>query len=102
MPGIGLDIDGAIQQAPQSLRQSISATPGGLGKRSATIAAARGGCQQNPCGSAIFTHFSRRLGAGLFSHVANKRPKHLILKINTRETCNPPALHASYTHVPLS
>lgn len=33
MPGIGLDIDGAIQQAPQSLRQSISATPVGWGKK---------------------------------------------------------------------
>jgi len=30
MPGIGLDIEGAIQQAPQSARQSISKSPGGL------------------------------------------------------------------------
>jgi len=30
MPGIGLDIEGAIQQAPQSVRQSISESPGGL------------------------------------------------------------------------
>jgi hypothetical protein len=30
MPGIGLDIEGAIQQAPQSARQSISESLGGL------------------------------------------------------------------------
>jgi hypothetical protein len=30
MPGIGLEIDGAMQQAPQSGRQSISASPGGV------------------------------------------------------------------------
>jgi hypothetical protein len=29
MPGIGLDIEGAVQQAPQSGRQSISNTPVG-------------------------------------------------------------------------
>jgi hypothetical protein len=66
MPGIGLDIDGAIQQAPQSLRQSISATPGGLGKRSATIAAARGGRQQNPCAPAIFTLIALRRPASSY------------------------------------
>ncbi|GJK51881.1 hypothetical protein TUM17560_42580 [Serratia marcescens] len=66
MPGIGLDIDGAIQQAPQSLRQSISATPGGLGKRSATIAAVRGGRQQNPCAPAIFTLIALRRPASSY------------------------------------
>ncbi len=32
MPGIGLDIDGAIQQAPQSLRQSITLLTVGWGE----------------------------------------------------------------------
>ncbi|WP_245956758.1 hypothetical protein [Edaphovirga cremea] len=38
IPGMGLDIEGAMQQAPQSVRQSISSAPVGWQNYCETIA----------------------------------------------------------------
>jgi hypothetical protein len=102
MPGIGLDIDGAIQQAPQSVRQSISAAPGGLAEvKRDNISSHDSPPEQSRFPANLYTHrFSSRAINGY--PMALKRSKQAHYRDSMHETSPFPSLHAPFAPVPLS
>jgi hypothetical protein len=102
MPGIGLDIEGAIQQAPQSARQSISESLGGLAelKRDNISSAHPPPAESGFAAQSLHRPFLTI--DGLHSYRAKTRFKSPWPHRLMHETSILTALHAQTTHVPLS
>jgi hypothetical protein len=102
MPGIGLDIEGAIQQAPQSARQSISESLGGLAelKRDNISSALPPPAESGFAAQTLHRPFLTI--DGFRSCRAKTRFKSPSSHRLMHETSILTALHASTSHVPLS